>query len=80
MPRLRESGTETLEQAFEAYCDALKKFTKDAALYQHNIAHKDSDRATALLTQRARCKNQADRVESPADRIPWRDASRYHRA
>jgi hypothetical protein len=25
MPRLRESGTEMLEQAFEAYRDALKK-------------------------------------------------------
>ncbi|MCL2384720.1 MAG: CNP1-like family protein, partial [Alphaproteobacteria bacterium] len=48
----RESGTETLKKAVEAYGEALKEWTPEAAPYWHNIAQQNLDRVNALLAQR----------------------------
>ncbi len=48
----RESGTETLTQAVDAYREALKEWTKEATPFWHNIAQQNLDRANASLTQR----------------------------
>jgi hypothetical protein len=41
-----------LRDAVEAYREALKEFTEEAAPYQHKIAQNDLDRANTLLAQR----------------------------
>jgi hypothetical protein len=45
----RESGTEMLQKAIEAYDEALKEWTNEAAPYWHKIAQNNLDRANALL-------------------------------
>jgi hypothetical protein len=41
-----------LWHAVDAYREALKELTPEAAPYQHNIAQQNLDRANALLAQR----------------------------
>jgi hypothetical protein len=48
----RETGTERLLETVEAYRAALQEFAQEAALYWHNIAQQNLDRANALLGQR----------------------------
>ncbi len=48
----RESGTEALQQAVEAFREALKEWTEKAVPYWHEIAQKNLDRASALLAER----------------------------
>jgi hypothetical protein len=45
----RESGTEMLQKAIEAYDGALKEWTNEAAPYWHKIAQNNLDRANAVL-------------------------------
>jgi hypothetical protein len=51
-PGERESGTEMLQKAVEAYREALKELTKEATPYQHKTAQKNLDLANALLAHR----------------------------
>ncbi|MGC2223907.1 MAG: hypothetical protein WA624_16945, partial [Methylocella sp.] len=48
----RESGTEKLEGAVEAYRKALEEFTEKTDPYWHSNAEKTLDRANALLAER----------------------------
>jgi tetratricopeptide (TPR) repeat protein len=48
----RESSTETLQQAVEAFREALKEFTMEGAPYWHNLAQQNLERADTLLAQR----------------------------